>query len=163
MTHAAMTDSFHSTHSSYSRVPPLPLCLSPSLLSVFHTRSHTVTPLLWSCLCLCLSPRHLPMLCSWLASSVNSGRIWNIAPFERAHQISQSINISLLFCSLFIAFPPSPCCWHSTPAPPPAALVQPCSGGTWGPSGCQGLWDNSPHPWKCLVKHPRAASRGQPF
>ncbi len=99
---------------------------------------------------------------------VNSGGTWHLAPVEMTCQMSHLINISFFsffffhcfFLSL-IVFPPSPRWEHSTSAPPPAALVHPCSGGTWGPSGSQGLRDGSLHPPSSHVRPLRAISRGQ--
>lgn len=97
--------------------PFLPLCLRPPpLLSVFHTQSHTVTLLLWSCLCLCLYPPHLLTLfgCffSWPLVSVcppvwwvYSGGTWHLALLEMTHLMSHLINISsfpLLFRPLIV-------------------------------------------------------------
>lgn len=151
--------------------------VSLSLSSVFHTQSHMLTLLLISLfvftlptcqLCCDVFPCRAP---SCPSPSVMSEFWWNLTsrpsgddmPDESLNQYLPVFLLSLSFFSLCsIVFPPSPCCEHSTSAPPPAALVQQCSGGTWGPSGSQGLWDGSLHPPSSHVQPPRAVSRGQP-
>ncbi|KAG7221855.1 hypothetical protein INR49_017031 [Caranx melampygus] len=71
--------------------------------------------------------------------------------------LTVEVDLSLHFTpqpspSFLNLFPPGPCCRHSTTTPPTAALVQPRPGGTCGPSGSQGLWDDPVHPL-CFHMH----------
>lgn len=163
------------------------LCLRPSL-SFFclpHTVAHGDTsslimslfvslpspPASTVLMCLCAGTPTPPCVC--LSTSVMSEFWWNLTSRSSGDDMpDESLNQYLLvFFSFFfslsffllslIVFPPSPRCEHSTSAPPPAALVHPCAGGTWGPSGSQGLWDGSLRPPTSHVQPLRAISREQ--
>lgn len=129
----------------------LHLCPFLSFFLLSSTQSHPA-PYVFVCLyptlpanivlmCFSASPHpHPPMS----PPSVMSEFWWNLAsrpggddmPDESLNQYPPVFLLSLSFFSLsLIVFPPSPRCEHSTSAPPPAALVQQCPGGTRGPSG----------------------------
>lgn len=157
-------------------------CVPQFCFCLPHTVTQTMTPLLWSCLCLCSYSPHLPAL-FWCFSCLplvcvcvsplvwwgNSGGSWHLAPLEMTHQTSQLINMFLFFFFSFsflflflTVLPPSSQCEHSTSTSPPAAMVQPCPGGSWGPSGSHRVWDDSFQPPGSYIWPLRAISRGQP-
>lgn len=155
------------------------VCVSLSCAFVFHTQTHTHTmPLfLWSRLCLCSYSHHLatlfwcfsfrPLVCVYpLVCRGNSVSAWHLATVEMTSQTSQLIDTFLLFVSalfLFvIVFPPSSRWQRSTSAPPPAAVVQPCPGGTWAPSGSRGLRHGSFGSPGSYIRPLRTIGKGQP-
>lgn len=99
--------------------PLLPF-VSLSLSSVLHTQSRTVTLLLWSRLCLCLHPSHLPTLfwcfslpapCVCLSTGVMSEVWWNLTSRSTGDDMpDESLNqyllvfFSLFYFVLFIVF-----------------------------------------------------------